>query len=491
MPPNLAMNKLTRLKGISTIHETRFLNDFVPGTYQTTSTGKGHFQGAKIDVKNVTEGKGIQLNVKYNAEGEIEEVIAQEVSEGEWAFALPGYVDYMINLEGLVFNDFSLTLTPEEAQVFNPGFDFSADNLREVEKAVKAVKAAPYIGARQDDDVYLLKNTELENSAQIPEVKWVGSNQGITDKANLVELYVGELSGKMIKKFIAKLQSSHRGTAFATPTLKTDEDFEATGEEKVYANKEMNRKTFSIQKFMEENENDIVNILGPEGTDDKLIRVSIQNIEAVGIENIRDFLLAVQGTEHGFVELFSSKEDAVKISKKQYEGYGLVKQKLPTSLSVKNRAKTNTVTIFPVLKSDKVTARGIKNKEGYSWGIGNIDPKDTVLTPVGLNYDNSGLIRSMILGLRLSEIARNRYTKDDQYVADTLAVYVNLCLSEGQRIEDIDELTTGDIISLIAVNTNEMVRSLKKLIKLLPIVPMNTDELRLIYERAREIMIRA
>ena len=57
---------------------------------------------------------------------------------------------------------------------------------------------------------------------------------------------------------------------------------------------------------------------------------------------------------------------------------------------------------------------------------------------------------------------------------------------------DAFNLTKEDIINIARGITHEdIIKSLNRLIKLLPIVPMNTEELRRIYERVREVMIKA
>jgi len=49
VPAELYERTGTKENQISTIHETFFVNDLLPGSYQTTSTGVGHFQGLSLD----------------------------------------------------------------------------------------------------------------------------------------------------------------------------------------------------------------------------------------------------------------------------------------------------------------------------------------------------------------------------------------------------------------------------------------------------------
>ena len=53
-------------------------------------------------------------------------------------------------------------------------------------------------------------------------------------------------------------------------------------------------------------------------------------------------------------------------------------------------------------------------------------------------------------------------------------------------------LTGDDIINLaVSNNINLIIRALKKIITLLPIVPMNAEESRHIYEHARQVLMAA
>ncbi len=49
--PTRSLNDLTKSGRLSTIHETVFVQDEVPGSAQATSTGAGHFQGNQLDIK--------------------------------------------------------------------------------------------------------------------------------------------------------------------------------------------------------------------------------------------------------------------------------------------------------------------------------------------------------------------------------------------------------------------------------------------------------
>jgi hypothetical protein len=53
------------------------------------------------------------------------------------------------------------------------------------------------------------------------------------------------------------------------------------------------------------------------------------------------------------------------------------------------------------------------------------------------------------------------------------------------------DLTPDDIIALATGNINNVITALKKLIKLLPITPIDAEKLRQIYEHVKQVMIAA
>ncbi|MBI3320906.1 MAG: DUF89 family protein, partial [Candidatus Omnitrophica bacterium] len=118
LPVPSGLRQATRQGRISTIHRTAFLHDRVgdpsSGEVHRTSTGDGHAQGRKLDLKYVTAGSGIQRLT--DAQGRVHE---HRVTAGAWTFALPGYQDAMESTGGLEFDDFSIELTPEEAQALD------------------------------------------------------------------------------------------------------------------------------------------------------------------------------------------------------------------------------------------------------------------------------------------------------------------------------------------------------------------------------------
>jgi len=81
----------------------------------------------------------------------------------------------------------------------------------------------------------------------------------------------------------------------------------------------------------------------------------------------------------------------------------------------------------------------------------------------------------------------------DQVFKDKIQLEI---LEQLKRVCDIDDLkdfnlTPDDVIALAAGTINNIVTALKKLVKLLPITPINAEELRQIYEHTRKTLISA
>ena len=159
-----AIRETTERGEISTIHETAFITDLLPGSIQCTSTGPGHFQGTKLDVKYVTEGRGIQYNKFYNEKGELVAVYAQYIEPGSWAVALPGAVDSMEDLGGLRFNDISLEMSEDKTQEILDNLkldlNFKATLATEADKGTikSASKTTPYFAVIGDGKPVLVRN---------------------------------------------------------------------------------------------------------------------------------------------------------------------------------------------------------------------------------------------------------------------------------------------------------------------------------------------
>jgi hypothetical protein len=170
---------------LSTIHETSFLHQRIPGSIQAVSTGIGHAQGTSLDIKQATEGEGVdvQLNILCNRHGKPVEVLAQAVKAGEWTMARPGHVDSVLNGGVNRFNDFSCKLSKEDARRF-----VRKQYYRRTRADVFSNKpglVSPYIMVYFDGKPYLVK---MQPNA--PPVTWLSApDANIFQNKSLLELY--------------------------------------------------------------------------------------------------------------------------------------------------------------------------------------------------------------------------------------------------------------------------------------------------------------
>lgn len=468
--PTAGLEKALREKRVSTIHETRFLNDFLPGSRQTTSTGAGHFQGTKLDVKNVTEGEGIQVNVRYNIDGTIEEVFLQSVVSGDWCFALPGCVDYMINLGGLAFNDVSIDLTLSEASAFNPKFNFSQQNLSKMSDVTGEAKFAPFIAEENEGNIRIFQNPKVSGNVAY---RWLPAVEGSSVAGDMLDFYQN-MTWKNLGEFI-DLAAGHYMQSMSDSYEKDIGDVSYI----FVAEPPLLSKTEGIKTYIDDSREFVKEYLENKDAKDKLIRVPLEHIEKIGVENVRGFLEAFQATSHGYIELYSlERPEGVS------DPYGLVTKPLSDNLKVGERTRANTVTVFLVSKGEELP--GGKNKR---WGFE--DPTASIIAPVGLSCDKAGLVRSLLLGLRLSVIAGDSsMNAENSFVSETLDAYRTLCLGQGTEPGEFD-LTASDLVNIARGAAGEVAGSLNRLIKLLPIMPIDTEELRELYKHAREALIRA
>ncbi|MDD3906027.1 MAG: HAD hydrolase-like protein [Candidatus Omnitrophica bacterium] len=247
--------------------------------------------------------------------------------------------------------------------------------------------------------------------------------------------------------------------------------------------------TEPFKSFISDNKNTIKDTLTLNHFN-TLIRIPIEAIESIGVDNIKDFLATFQESHNGYIELYYI-SGVGGASENIYQKYGLQKKSLPKDFK---RTRENTVTLFPALKGEEVSQSSIVSK------LGNISmtPDNTILSPIGLQHDPAGLIRATILGLKMMDIARQIKEKGiaithDQAFKDKIQIEILEQLKNVCDVADLKNfnLTPDDIIALATGNINNIIIALKKLIKLLPITPIDANELRQIYEHVKEVIAAA
>jgi hypothetical protein len=264
---------------------------------------------------------------------------------------------------------------------------------------------------------------------------------------------------------------------------------------KVLNNKDAQQDTVkNYADFINRNKSLLQNILG-DNKSEKVVRVPVEAIESVGIDNIRDFFATLQTAPNGYVELYYM-TGIDEIPGNMYRKYGLEKKELPKGFK---RTSENTITLFPAFKGEEIDRATI----GLRLGNVNISPEDTILSPIGLQNDPAGLIRATIFGLAMMDVARSveeplwrlKTQKPKEYrdMMDRIQMALESYKSVSDPAESFEftDREMEDVFGLISGDINSIVRSLNKLIKLLPITPINAEELRQIYEHARAVMMAA
>ncbi|MBF0493769.1 MAG: hypothetical protein HQL28_01400, partial [Candidatus Omnitrophica bacterium] len=268
--------------------------------------------------------------------------------------------------------------------------------------------------------------------------------------------------------------------------------------------------------YIGKNDNIFKETLG-EGKPDILIRVPVEALALVGKENVSDLLGAFQKAPNAFVELFSM-SGAGEVPESAYDEYGLSHKALPNSLKDPSaRTRENTVTIFTADKGEEFNEIFIDTKLN---GIKHSAKKmNSILIPIGLDRDMAGLVRGMIVGLKMLKIARSAASMvTENKVRDIYALrdsqdqkmkqkYAEL-LDDAQNVLEsykevmdkgviLDYHTAGrmndieDFLAIAAGDMGKLVRAINKLIKLLPVTPLSAEEIRTVFTLAKKALTAA
>ena len=239
----------------------------------------------------------------------------------------------------------------------------------------------------------------------------------------------------------------------------------------------------AINQYVDQNEDNLSETLG-KATDPLHVRVPIEGLIAIGKDNAKDFLTAIMNGKgsNSIIEIYSptGKKD---VNDATYHNYGIEKQVFDGENS-----NTNTLTLYLAGKGDD-----LGSKSDIMHRIGGMDPEKTILMPIGYNDnegDKTGVIRSTVMGLRLIKIARDldNGVRDDIFIRKTIEQFRSYCNNTVINKFDIDP---KDIIDLATGKFNKVRHAIKKILRLLPITPIETKELREVYEHARTALIAA
>ncbi len=229
---------------------------------------------------------------------------------------------------------------------------------------------------------------------------------------------------------------------------------------------------------------DLAAVLLKNSNESVLLRVPVEVLEGEYRESIIEFLEAVQSLPNGYVELFKS-DEMEPVDEEAYISMRLNKKNLPGNFK---STRKNTITLIPIDRGEDISEVLLKTRMG-DYGL---SPEETIISPIGINYDSTCLLKSTFLGLSLMHIARRNMeigNIDRAFVKKVLNDYKNLCgYSES---DEKFSLTEDDIINLSTGKISRLIDSLKKLIRLLPITPLDPESIRRAFEHATEALIRA
>jgi len=244
--------------------------------------------------------------------------------------------------------------------------------------------------------------------------------------------------------------------------------------------------TEAAYKVLADQNKDPISVLLSEASEDVLLRVSVERIKAVGVDNVEALTSAFQQAPNGYVELFSEDSNTI-----DDEYIRLVTKDLPGKF---RRSTTNTITMFTVL-NDEINSDDVQAHKDIdqllSRRLGGLNRNKTQILPIGLMDDNAGLARNTIIGLRLLYIARQHAaskTVDQNFVEDTVKQYQSILIAAGIHLF---YLKPYDIINLATGSPNERIKALHIVIRHLPISPIDKETLRRIYRHTRKVIIAA
>lgn len=202
------------------------------------------------------------------------------------------------------------------------------------------------------------------------------------------------------------------------------------------------------------------------------VRVPIEVLESEENRHVIGWLNAVSKNEQVFVELYSMQEPDTSLQVAAlYEKYGLHMSKFP-----EKKQKTNTISLFAAsrdMDKDEIQ-KAFQTSESL---------RNSIIVPLGLKGDSTGIIRATLFGFGLIQVARN--PKDKKLAAQIVLRYESVVSAyhlggAGLTVDDVQHMAIG-------LNINSLINTLKKIISSLPAEILDPQERIRIYERALKV----
>ncbi|MBD3379104.1 MAG: hypothetical protein GF408_01415, partial [Candidatus Omnitrophica bacterium] len=174
-----------------------------------------------------------------------------------------------------------------------------------------------------------------------------------------------------------------------------------------------------------------------------------------------------------YIEFYSVQDPDLTLDTRRIcSEYGIEYKPLPEG----ERRRENTVSLFAA--ETDMAKKDLQLKIQMSESL-----RNSIIVPMGVRNDTTGIVRATLFGLRLVHVARD--PGDREFAGETARMYEDLVNSFAPGAI---KLTAGDILALaVSDSMNSMVNALKKIISALPMEKVPIEEMKAIFERAMKV----
>ncbi|MBF0252196.1 MAG: hypothetical protein HQL29_00115 [Candidatus Omnitrophica bacterium] len=212
----------------------------------------------------------------------------------------------------------------------------------------------------------------------------------------------------------------------------------------------------------------------------KLCRIPVEYLIEIGEDAAKDMFVRLNSIDTLYFEIYSLGGNTA-IGEELYAKFGIQHRDFPHESSL-----VNTVTLFLSATEDAEADTSLLSERiGYSTDI-----SKTLLLPIGYynnGKDTSALARNIVLGLQLMSLAGKSGEEARIFAGDILRDLSHLFSYENLNTE----LNTENILDLVSGKTNNVIRSLRILLKYMPIVALDTNVLKELHTATSTILVAA
>jgi hypothetical protein len=233
------------------------------------------------------------------------------------------------------------------------------------------------------------------------------------------------------------------------------------------------------------------------GKEPVVLRVPVEILGDTAYPGVKAFLFNFLKSPNCYLELFSLRAPDAG-TRTLHLLYGLEYKELPEGFI---NSTLNTITLLPVNKEEVNEDDNIARAEIGGMlkdRLGGMDAKNTIVAPVSFQVDPLDMARGTILGMALLDVARQMDTMrgasltEDQGFRDKVQISVMEKLKYIYGIDTLKGIAPEDIINLaigFKWNKNDFMRAFNRIIRLVPIKPIDKDEVRKVYDSINKIIV--